>query len=162
MEILTTDINLPIFFTEKKLFLTKKRNISLTKKSSTNTTISPINQYQQLEAIKNSNSKNFINLKSMSDQNKKETLIKKGKWSEEEDKLLKKYVHKFGEGNWSKIEKFFIGRTRKQIRQRYISNFKIKKISGEIKEKISIDSYSSSSSDEEENGEIKNEKKNNI
>lgn len=95
----------------------------------------------------------------MSDHNKKEALIKKGKWSEEEDKLLKKYVHKFGEGNWSKIEKFFIGRTRKQIRQRYISNFKIKKISGEIKEKISIDSYSSSSSDEEENGEIKNEKK---
>lgn len=159
MEILTTDINLPIFFTEKNLFLTKKRNLSLSNQSSTNTSISPINQYQQLEAIKNSNSKNFINLKSMSDQNKKEALIKKGKWSEEEDKLLKKYVHKFGEGNWSKIEKFFIGRTRKQIRQRYISNFKIKKISGEIKEKISIDSYSSSSSDEEENGEIKNEKK---
>jgi hypothetical protein len=63
-----------------------------------------------------------------------------------------KYVNKFGVGNWSQIEKHFIGRSRKQIRQRYINNTKIKKISEENKQCISINSdYSSSEDDEEEN-----------
>jgi hypothetical protein len=56
-------------------------------------------------------------------------IIKKGKWSEEEDKSLIKYVNRFGVGNWNKIEKYFVGRTRKQLRQRYINEIQIKKIS---------------------------------
>ena len=85
-------------------------------------------------------------------------IFKKGKWSEEEDNLLKKYINKYGEGKWSQIEKRFIGRSRKQIRQRFISNIKIKKIFEEKKEKILNDLYSSS--DEEEKTENKkNEQK---
>ena len=44
----------------------------------------------------------------------------------------------------NKIYKCFIGRTRKQIRERYINNLKIKKISENIKQTISLDSRSSS------------------
>ena len=125
MEILTTNIKLPIFLTEKNIYLTKKRNLSLSNQSSINTSISPNDKFEPSELfLDNTNTNNFVNLKSISDESKiiKEPIIKKGKWSQEEDNLLKKYVNKFGEGNWSKIEKFFIGRTRKQIRQRYISN----------------------------------------
>ena len=147
MEILTTNVKLPIFFTEKNIFITKKRNLSLSNQSSINTSSSPNKKYKQSELIID-NEKNFKNINSKPD----EPIIKKGKWSQEEDNLLKKYVNKFGEGNWSKIERFFIGRTRKQIRQRYISNIKIKKVSEDIKDKISIDSCSSS--DEEENEEM--------
>ena len=149
MEILTTNIKLPIFFTEKNIFINKKRNLSLSNQSSINTSSSPNKKYNQSELITDS-ANNFQNIKNMPN----ETVIKKGKWSQEEDNLLKKYVNKFGEGNWSKIERFFIGRTRKQIRQRYISNIKIKKISEDNKEKISIDSCSSS--DEEENDVFNN------
>ena len=44
-----------------------------------------------------------------------------------------------------------MGRTRKQIRQRFISNIKIKKLAEEKNEKISLDLYSSS--EEEDNNE---------
>ena len=43
----------------------------------------------------------------------KEIIIKRGKWSQEEDILLKKYVNKFGEGNWSIIKKFFYWKNKK-------------------------------------------------
>ena len=72
-------------------------------------------------------------------------------------------------GNWNQIEKHFIGRSRKQIRQRYISNAKIKKISEEIRQNISINSDDSFSDDDEEENKykdnvkkIKNENNNNI
>jgi hypothetical protein len=161
MEILTTNIKLPIFLTEKNIYLTKKRNLSLSNQSSINTSISPNDNFEPSELFLD-NTNNFVNLKSISDESKiiKEPIIKKGKWSQEEDNLLKKYVNKFGEGNWSKIEKFFIGRTRKQIRQRYISNIKIKKISEKNNEKISLDSCSSS--DEDEKDEIQNYENKNI
>lgn len=29
--------------------------------------------------------------------------VKKGSWNEEEDRLLKQYVEKYGEGNWKHI-----------------------------------------------------------
>ena len=155
MEILTTNVKLPIFFTENNIFITKKRNLSLSNQSSINTSSSPNKKYKQSEIFID-NEKPFKNIKS----NTNEPIIKKGKWSQEEDNLLKKYVNKFGEGNWSKIERFFIGRTRKQIRQRYISNIKIKKVSEDINEKIPMDSCSSS--DEEENEDIKKYENKNI
>ncbi|XP_665636.1 myb-related transcription factor [Cryptosporidium hominis TU502] len=37
--------------------------------------------------------------------------IKKGKWSEEENKMLILAVNRFGPGNWSLIKNFVIGRT---------------------------------------------------
>ena len=51
--------------------------------------------------------------------------IKKGKFTNEEDNLIKKYVEIYGEKNWKKIENFIPNRTKKQIRERYINYIKI-------------------------------------
>jgi hypothetical protein len=106
------------------------------------------------------NDKNSIiesNTNSNDNKIKNTPIVKKGKWSEEEDFLLMKYVKKYGEGKWNKIGNYLTGRTRKQVRQRYISNIKIKKKSEEKNQNISCESYSSS--DEECNNkreEMKN------
>ncbi len=149
----------PIFIIEKKSFLSKKRNLSLSNQQILSTSSSPNKKDKQLKLISTERS-GIIESNNIIEENHNIStpIFKKGKWSEEEDNLLKKYIKKYGEGKWSQIEKGFIGRSRKQIRQRYISNIKIKKIVEEKKEKISNDLFSSS--DEEEKKENKkNEQK---
>ena len=149
---LTTSQKTPIFRIEKSRFLSKKRNLSLSNQQNLSTSSSPNRKMKQSDIF-------FIEGNTLAESNNiiqenkdiNQPIFKKGKWSEEEDILLKKYIKKFGEGKWSKIEKIFIGRTRKQIRQRYISNIKIKKIPEEKNEKISNDLCSSS--EEEDNNE---------
>jgi len=149
---LTTNQKTPIFRIEKSRFLSKKRNLSLSNQQNLSTSSSPNRKMKQsdiffIEGNTLAESNNII----QENKNINQPIFKKGKWSEEEDILLKKYIKKYGEGKWSKIEKIFIGRTRKQIRQRYISNIKIKKLPEEKNEKISNDLYSSS--EEEDNNE---------
>ena len=62
MEILTTNIKLPIFITDKNIYLTKKRNLSLSNQSSINTTISPNDKFEPSELFLD-NTNNFVNLK---------------------------------------------------------------------------------------------------
>ena len=45
--------------------------------------------------------------------------IKKGKWSEHEDKLLKKWVKTYGPKNWEACGQFIQGRTGKQCREHW-------------------------------------------
>ena len=142
---LTTSQKTPIFRIEKSRFLSKKRNLSLSNQQNLSTSYSPNRKMKQsdiffIEGNTLAESNNII----QDNKNINKPIFKKGKWSEEEDILLKKYIKKYGEGKWSKIEKIFIGRTRKQIRQRYISNIKITKLPEEKSEKISNDFYSSS------------------
>ena len=149
---LTTSQKTPIFRIEKRRFLSKKRNLSLSNQQNLSTSSSPNRKMKQsdiffIEGNTLAESNNII----QQNKNIKQPIFKKGKWSEEEDILLRKYIKKFGEGKWSKIEKIFMGRTRKQIRQRFISNIKIKKLAEEKNEKISLDLYSSS--EEEDNNE---------
>lgn len=147
----TTNLKPQIFLIEKNYLLTKKRNLSI----NSNTNVSPIIPVKKKcakdDLIQKNNDKIDSNNSYGEIRNNNIPIFKKGKWSEDEDNLLIKYINKFGVGKWNKIERFFVGRTRKQIRQRYISNIKIKKISDEITQNISYNSYSSSSSDEEEN-----------
>lgn len=147
----TTNLKPQIFLIEKNYLLTKKRNLSI----NSNTNVSPIipvkKKCAKEDLIQKNNDKIDSNNSYGEIRNNNIPIFKKGKWSEDEDNLLIKYINKFGVGKWNKIERFFVGRTRKQIRQRYISNIKIKKISDEITQNISYNSYSSSSSDEEEN-----------
>ena len=155
---LTTSKKSPIFIIEKTRFLSKKRNLSLLNHQNLSTSSSPNRKTKQsniffIEGNTFKESNNII----QENQNTNQPIFKKGKWSEEEDILLKKYIKKFGEGKWSKIEKIFIGRTRKQIRQRYISNIKIKKLPEEKNEKKCSDLYSSSE-DEDINENLKIEK----
>ena len=154
MQISTSNIKPNIFIVEKNFFLSKKRNISLINKSILTNAISPSEKLLETNPFTNDKN-NIIESDINSNVNKaiNTPIIKKGKWSEEEDYLLMKYVKKFGEGNWNKIGNYLIGRTRKQIRQRYISNIKIKKKSEEKNQEISCESYSSS----EEEGDNKRE-----
>ena len=146
----TTNLKPQIFLIEKNYLLTKKRNLS----NNSNSNVTPIIPVKKKcakdDLIQKNNDKIDLNNSSGQIRNNKIPNFKKGKWSEDEDNLLIKYINKFGVGKWNKIERFFVGRTRKQIRQRYISNIKIKKLSDEITQNISYNSYSSSS-DEEEN-----------
>ena len=152
----TTNQKPSIFLVEKNYFLSKKRNISLSNKPNLTTSMSPHKKMKQSDSISNNKDK-IIESNNNSNEVKpiNTPMLKKGKWSEDEDYLLMKYVKKYGEGKWSKIGNCLIGRTRKQIRQRYISNIKIKKISEDTIQKISYDSYSSSDDeDNEENHKI--------
>ena len=148
-----------IFIIEKKSFLSKKRNLSLSNQQILSTSSSLNKKDKQFKLIYTERN-GIIESSNIIEENNNINMpiFKKGKWTEEEDNLLKKYINKYGEGKWSQIEKRFIGRSRKQIRQRFISNIKIKKIFEEKKEKILNDLYSSS--DEEEKTENKkNEQK---
>ena len=130
---------------EKEKFLARKRNPSSTNIANLSTSNSPNKNLIKETLIEIDNElpkeplKNPVNI-----QNINKLKLKNVKWTEKEDNLLIKYVNKYGEGKWNKIEKCFIGRTRKQIRERYINNLKIKKISENIKQTISLDSRSSS------------------
>ena len=53
-------------------------------------------------------------------------IIKKGKWDLNEDKIIIEYVKKKGEGNWNQIQSSLVGRTTKQIRERYVNHIKNK------------------------------------
>lgn len=66
------------------------------------------------------------------------------KWTKNEDNILINCINRFGEGKWNEMERCFIGRTRKQIRQRYINNIKMKKISENMNQTITLNSSSSS------------------
>lgn len=48
--------------------------------------------------------------------------LKKGKWSEEEDKILISWVKKHGPNNWAKLTLALRGRSSKQIRDRWVNN----------------------------------------
>jgi len=145
----------PIFLIEKTKFLSKKRALSLTNIANLSTSNSPnkkiinekpveVNKGYQEETINNS----------VETQNINKTILKKVKWTEKEDNLLMKCVNKFGEGKWNEMERCFLGRTRKQIRQRYINNIKIKKISEKLNQKISLDLASSSLNEKKDNDEF--------
>ena len=145
----------PIFLIEKTKFLSKKRALSLTNIANLSTSNSPnkkiinekpveVNKGYQEETINNS----------VETQNINKTILKKVKWTEKEDNLLMKCVNKFGEGKWNEMERCFLGRTRKQIRQRYINNIKIKKISEKLNQKISLDLTSSSLNEKKDKDEF--------
>ena len=145
----------PIFLIEKVKFLSKKRALSLTNIANLSTSNSPnkkiinekpvvVNKEYQEETINNSVETVNIN----------KTILKKVKWTEKEDNLLMKCVNKFGEGKWNEMERCFLGRTRKQIRQRYINNIKIKKISEKLNQKISLDLTSSSLDEKKDKDEF--------
>ena len=145
----------PIFLIEKVKFLSKKRALSLTNIANLSTSNSPnkkiinekpieVNKEYQEETINNSVETENIN----------KTILKKVKWTEKEDNLLMKCVSKFGEGKWNEMERCFLGRTRKQIRQRYINNIKIKKISEKLNQKISLDLTSSSLDEKKDKDEF--------
>ena len=145
----------PIFLIEKTKFLSKKRALSLTNIANLSTSNSPnkkiinekpneVSKEYQEETINNS----------VETQNINKTILKKVKWTEKEDNLLMKCVNKFGEGKWNEMERCFLGRTRKQIRQRYINNIKIKKISEKLNQKISLDLTSSSLDEKKDKDEF--------
>ena len=155
MKISSSNLKPKFFLIEKSNFLSKKRDISITDKESLNTPTSPNEKllqsdtftYDKHNIVESSNNSNNTITSNC-------PILKKAKWSEEEDFILMKYVNKYGEGKWNKISNFLLGRTRKQIRQRYISNIKIKKITEEKIQKKPCDS-SCSSSEEEDNVEEK-------
>ena len=139
-----------IFLIEKENLLSKKRKPFSSNIQNINISHTPDKNKIETNLISNRDEKKF-ELKKNSNETDLKTKenIQKGKWSKEEDFLLEKYVKKYGEGKWNIIERCLIGRTRKQIRQRYISNIKIKKIY-EDKNEINNNNYSISSSSEEE------------
>ena len=145
----------PIFLIEKVKFLSKKRALSLTNIANLSTSNSPnkkiINEKQN-EVSKEYQEETINN--SVEAQNINKTILKKVKWTEKEDNLLMKCVSKFGEGKWNEMERCFLGRTRKQIRQRYINNIKIKKISEKLNQKISLDLTSSSLDEKKDKDEF--------
>ena len=59
-------------------------------------------------------------------------IIKKGKWDSNEDKIIIDYVNKKGEGNWNQIQSCLVGRTTKQIRERYVNHLKNKIFNNDI------------------------------
>ena len=137
-----------IYPIEKSPYLSRKRNLSLNSRKCLNNSPSPKKKLFKIDSVDNNQIESNDNLTGKStDFNR--PFLKKGKWSQEEDNLLIKYISRFGVGKWNKIEKLFIGRTRKQIRQRYINNYKIKKLSEELNQNITYNS--AYSSDEEEN-----------
>ena len=135
----------PIFLIEKNKFLAKKRNSSPTILTNLSTSNSP--NKKKIEEVPKEISfqlpkepiKNPINIQTIN-----QTILKNVKWTKNEDNILINCINRFGEGKWNEMERCFIGRTRKQIRQRYVNNIKIKKISENMNQKISLNSSSSS------------------
>ena len=151
----------PIFLIEKNNFLAKKRIISLSNFTNLSTSNSPNKKYlKENSIISSSESSNdqFVNSFNISSNNK--PIVKKMKWSEYEDNLLIKCVNKYGVGKWNEMERCFNGRTRKQIRQRYISNIKLKSKQEKKDQNISLNSSTSSDIENKEN--IKKKENNNF
>ena len=157
--IMESKIKRPIFLIEKKTFLSKKRILSLSNVADLSTCNSPNRKLVKDSPIEISNElpKEPLN-DSVNIQNINQSILKSVKWTEKEDNLLIKCVNKFGEGKWNEMERCFIGRTRKQIRQRYISNIKIKKISEKINQTISLNSSISSIDESSENNKLSKKK----
>ena len=157
--IMESKIKRPIFLIEKKTFLAKKRILSLSNIADLSTCNSPNRKLVKDSPIEISNElpKEPLN-DSVNIQNINQSILKSVKWTEKEDNLLIKCVNKFGEGKWNEMERCFIGRTRKQIRQRYISNIKIKKISEKINQTISLNSSISSIDESSENNKLSKKK----
>ena len=135
----------PVFLIEKNKFLAKKRNSSPTILTNLSTSNSP--NKKKIEEVPKEISfqlpkepiKNPINIQTIN-----QTILKNVKWTKNEDNILINCINRFGEGKWNEMERCFTGRTRKQIRQRYVNNIKIKKISENMNQKISLNSSSSS------------------
>ena len=145
----------PIFLIEKNRFLAKKRNLSFSNSINLSTSNSPCKKStKENSSINNFEKSNEQINDSMSITINNQPTLKNVKWTEKEDNLLIKCINKFGVGKWNEMEHCFIGRTRKQIRQRYINNIKIKKISEDINQTIEIDS-NLSTKEENKNKEIK-------
>jgi hypothetical protein len=140
-----TKVKPPIFLIEKNKFLAKKRNSSPTILTNLSTSNSP-NKKKIEEGPKEISFqlpkepiKNLINIQTIN-----QTILKNVKWTKNEDNILINCINRFGEGKWNEMERCFIGRTRKQIRQRYINNIKMKKISENMNQTITLNSSSSS------------------
>ena len=145
----------PIFLIEKMKFLSKKRTLSFTNITNLSTSNSPNKKLVNENPVElNKQFQEEITNNSVETQDINKTLLKKVKWTEKEDNLLMKCITKFGEGKWNEMERCFIGRTRKQIRQRYINNIKIKKISEKLNQKISLDLTSSSLDEKKDKDEF--------
>ena len=131
----------PIFLIEKNKFLAKKRTSSPSNLTNLSTSYSQNKKKLKEEPKEISNQlskepiKNPVNIQSIN-----QPKLKNVKWTQNEDNILIKCVNKFGEGKWQEMERCFIGRTRKQLRQRYISILKIKKISEKTNQIISLNS----------------------
>ena len=135
----------PVFLIEKNKFLAKKRNSSPTILTNLSTSNSP-NKKKIEEGPKEISFqlpkepiKNPINIQTIN-----QPILKNVKWTKNEDNTLINCINRFGEGKWNEMERCFIGRTRKQIRQRYVNNIKIKKISENMNQTITLNSSSSS------------------
>ena len=135
----------PVFLIEKNKFLAKKRNSSPTILTNLSTSNSP-NKKKIEEGPKEISFqlpkepiKNLINIQTIN-----QPILKNVKWTKNEDNTLINCINRFGEGKWNEMERCFIGRTRKQIRQRYVNNIKIKKISENMNQTITFNSSSSS------------------
>ena len=140
-----TKVKPPIFLIEKNKFLAKKRNSSPTILTNLSTSNSP-NKKKIEEGPKEISFqlpkepiKNLINIQTIN-----QPILKNVKWTKNEDNILLNCINRFGEGKWNEMERCFIGRTRKQIRQRYINNIKMKKISENMNQTITLNSSSSS------------------
>ena len=135
----------PVFLIEKNKFLAKKRNSSPTILTNLSTANSP--NKKKIEEVPKEISfqlpkepiKNLINIQTIN-----QPILKNVKWTKNEDNILINCINRFGEGKWNEMERCFIGRTRKQIRQRYINNIKMKKISENMNQTITLNSSSSS------------------
>ena len=140
-----TKVKPPIFLIEKNKFLAKKRNSSPTILTNLSTSNSP--NKKKIEEVPKEISfqlpkepiKNPINIQTIN-----QPILKNVKWTKNEDNILINCINRFGEGKWNEMERCFIGRTRKQIRQRYINNIKMKKISENMNQTITLNSSSSS------------------
>ena len=149
-----TKIKPPIFIIEKNKFLAKKRALNFSNITNLSTSNSPNKKLVKENSTQISNEiQNESFTKSVNLQDNNQSKVKSVKWTEKEDNLLIECVDKFGAGKWKEMKHCFIGRTRKQIRQRYISNIKIKKISDNINQTISLNS--SMISEEEKSEEPK-------
>ena len=147
----------PIFLIKKISFLTKKRNFSASNLDNLSTSYSPNKQLMKENIeITDEEKKNGTNKDSVKIiQNNNNTNSKKIKWTQNEDNLLIDCVNKYGIGKWNEMKNCFIGRTRKQIRQRYIIIIKKKKISENIEQPISLNTTTLTDDEKTEANKIK-------
>lgn len=140
-----------IFYIEKVPLLQRKRIISMDKEEQKEKYLKS-KEYMKMKCISSKRKrkeKNIYGRRTLRNKKKNIILYKRGKWSEEEDNQLLKYIKMYGEGKWHIIEKYFQGRNRKQIRQRYINYLKTdltgKRENKLIESDIDYDKESSSS-----------------
>jgi hypothetical protein len=147
----------PIFLIKKISFLNKKRNFSASNLDNLSTSYSPNKQLMKENIeITDEEKKNGTNKDSVKIiQNNNNTNSKKIKWTQNEDNLLIDCVNKYGIGKWNEMKNCFIGRTRKQIRQRYIIIIKKKKISENIEQPISLNTSTLTDDEKTETNKIK-------